>query len=351
MLGHLEMLMTSILADDQKAIAELDMLPLAERTLLLETFNDTKADYPKDKTIADLFEEQVAKTPNNIAIVFDPDDNRDKIELTYKQLNQQANKLAHYLQQKYDTKGDDIIALQLQRSEWMIIAILGVLKAGAAYLPIAPDAPKNRVAYMLKDSKAKTLLTDTVTINIAQEFDIAVENVQTIKYGRTNRNPKSNIRNATNLAYVIYTSGSTGMPKGVSIHSAALINYISWTNNCYFDNNTKEALPLYTSIEFDMSVTTLFSPLLRGAAIHIVNQGEVTSHLKQLFAVDSGITVLKMTPSHIELLKALNLTATKIEKVIVGGEALYLNQIETLLSLNCSKRLSKHTKIYFLFEF
>ena len=160
---HLETLIESVLSKSQVAISNLNILPSKEKEVLLHAFNDTQADFPKDKTLIDLFEEQVQKTPNNIAVVF------EEKEITYQALNEQANRVGHYLRKQYDIQADDIIAVQLERSEWMIIAILGILKAGAAYLPIAPDAPTTRTAFMLQDAKAKALLTDEITHPIAVE--------------------------------------------------------------------------------------------------------------------------------------------------------------------------------------
>jgi non-ribosomal peptide synthetase component F len=135
-----------VLLDPRAAIGSLNLLPEQERNLLLYDFNDTAADYPKDKTIVQLFEEQVEKTPDHIAVVFE-----DR-QLTYRALNESANRVAHCLRERYDIQSDDIVALQLERSEWMITAILGVLKSGGAYLPMAPDAPESRVRFMLQDS-------------------------------------------------------------------------------------------------------------------------------------------------------------------------------------------------------
>ena len=145
MFTHLTSLIESVITDINQPIENLNLLPLAEQHLIIDKFSSTTATYDFDKTIHQLFEEQVARTPDNTAIIF------EKEILTYRTLNEKANQLAHHLINNYDLKGDDIIALQVERSEWMLIALLGIMKSGGAYLPIAPDYPAARTAYMLKD--------------------------------------------------------------------------------------------------------------------------------------------------------------------------------------------------------
>ncbi|MCB0567449.1 MAG: amino acid adenylation domain-containing protein, partial [Phaeodactylibacter sp.] len=154
MFEHLECLIQSLLANSNQPVEKLSILPKAEQSRLLQEFSFIAADYNLDKTIHQLFEEQVEKTPDNVAVVFE-----DK-ELSYRVLNERANALAHYLRDNYDIKGDEIVALQVDRSDWMMVALLGTMKSGAAYLPIAPDCPENRTEYMLRDSGARLLLTD-----------------------------------------------------------------------------------------------------------------------------------------------------------------------------------------------
>ncbi|MCP4108164.1 MAG: AMP-binding protein, partial [Desulfobacteraceae bacterium] len=154
MIEHLRTLISSVVEDPEARVQDLEIIPKEEKNLLLNVFNDTKTGYPADKTIMDLFEEQARKTPDNIAVVF------EDVELTYKELNGKANIVGHYLIDNYDIKPDDLVGILLERSEIMIIAILGILKSGAAYVPIDPGYPQERIDYMLEDSCPKAVLSE-----------------------------------------------------------------------------------------------------------------------------------------------------------------------------------------------
>ena len=326
-LGYYQRILETVIHQIDAPIGRIDILSEAERQQLLIEFNDTYVDFPEDKTIIDLFEEQVEKTPNNIAVVF------EETQLTYQQLNEQANKIGHHLRTNYQIQSDDIIALQLERSEWMIIAILGVLKSGAAYLPIAPDVPKARAAFMLQDARAKVLITDETTYITVFEHQaiIALETIEQIKSQK-----KENLERLTtdkDLAYIIYTSGSTGTPKGVMIEQRAIVNYLIWANHLYFNKVEAHPMALISSIAFDMTLTTLFSPLLRGSYLIVFPNIDTDQLLLAAFK-DPLLKAIKLTPSHINLLGKLDLTETTIETIIVGGEMLLEKHVSLLQSLN-----------------
>jgi len=189
MLEHLAVLMESVCANPLKKVSDLNILPTRERQEVIEDFNNTIAYFPKEKTLADLFEEQVAKTPNHLAVVC------NEIQLTYRELDKNANQLAANLIQEHQVKTDDVVGLYLSRSEWIIIAMLGVHKAGAAYLPISLDFPKSRIDFMLNDSKSQILLTDTATFENAKSFEISAKNIETIDYDSLRTNHQSPITN------------------------------------------------------------------------------------------------------------------------------------------------------------
>lgn len=326
---HLEVLLQSILADPNCPLHQLSILDSTEQNLLA-SYNNTAVEYPSNETFVQWFEQQVGQTPDQIALAF------GKKQLTYTELNEKANQIAHNLRKNQEIDPNDVIAVQMERSEWMIIAILGVLKAGAAYLPLAHDLPAARMAFMLEDSQAKLLLCDDNRLESTQATfgaQIRVTTAQQVSFQGSSANPEL-VNFITDLAYVIYTSGSTGKPKGVAIAHASLANYLHWCNDYYFAERPSAALPLFASIAFDMSITTLFSPLVRGGAIVIYPEGETADHLKQIFHLASGIKVLKATPSHIDVIAALGLTETGVEQIIVGGEALLDRQVQTLLRLN-----------------
>ncbi len=153
MTEHLKILVSSVIEGSESRIKDLEIIPVEEKNLLLNIFNNTKTDYPADKTIIDLFEEQVYKTPDNIAVVF------EDVKLTYKELNEKANNIGHYLRHNYEIKPDDLVGVLLEKSEKMIITILGILKSGAAYVPLDPESPEERLGYMLEDSEATIIIT------------------------------------------------------------------------------------------------------------------------------------------------------------------------------------------------
>ena len=193
------------------------MLTENEKKKVLYDFNDTYADYPREKTIHQLFEEQVERTPDNIALVFD-----DK-KLTYKELNQKANSLANVLRNR-GVKPDEIVGIMVNRSVEMIVGLLAILKAGGAYLPIEPEYPEERINFIFQDSGMNIILTDNNSINkITDCNSIYIANKINYSYNTDNLR---NINTSKDLAYIIYTSGSTGRPKGVMIEHASVVNFV-----------------------------------------------------------------------------------------------------------------------------
>jgi len=312
-LGYFQRILAATTAEVKTNIGEIDLLSDTEKQQLLVEFNDTKVDFPNDKTIIDLFEEQVKKTPNNIAVVFE--DRR----LTYKELNERANKVGHYLSKTYDIQADDIIALQLERSEWMIIAILGVMKSGAAYLPIATHSPTTRMAYMLEDSQAKALLTDEVTYESAKELadTLPIEVVERIK-SRKRTNPQPATRNPNTLAYIIYTSGSTGQPKGVMIEHTGVVNFIQKPIELYGVNSSDNILQ-FSTYTFDTAIAEIFLGLFTGATVVVPATTKLSIEDFIKLVQIHQITILDLPP---KFLTALNQTTFESVRILqLGGEA------------------------------
>jgi fengycin family lipopeptide synthetase D len=275
-----------------------------------------------EATIVSLFEQQAEKTPENVAVVF------EGRTLTYRELNAAANRVAHYLRDKYAIKPDDIVALQVERSEWMVIALLGVLKSGAAYLPTTPDTPAARTRYLLQDSGARVLLTDSTTMGIAglQHVHTAVLNVETLGW-RSEENPV-HVTHSCSLAYVIYTSGSTGVPKGVMIEHRSVINLLfGLENSCYAVLSARPArYALLASYAFDASIQMLFGSLLFGHSLVVVGEADKRdgSALRQLLSLQE-VRVMDCTPSLLSMLlhtPGAEDTASSLELMLVGGEAL-----------------------------
>ena len=212
LIAHMKGIMEQLIANPTQSIQTYEILTAAEKQQILIEWNDTAHDYPRDKTIHQLFEEQVEKTPDNIAIVY------EEQQLTYRELNERANQLAHYLR----TQGvgpETLVAIACERSLEMIIGIMGILKAGGAYVPLDPAYPSERLEYMLEDTKAPVLLTQSwLKEQLPQTTAITIEldHLDELVAGYPVTNPEQ-LSRPNHLAYVIYTSGSTGKPKGVMI--------------------------------------------------------------------------------------------------------------------------------------
>ena len=248
MFTHFENLLSQAIQRPERAIREIDYLDTEEKKQLLLGFNATEGIYSKNKTVIDLFEEQVEKTPDNIAFVF------ENKELTYKELNERANQFAAYLRESYAVQPDDLIGIKLERSERLIIAILGVLKSGAAYIPIDPHYPEERIIYVEKNSNSKVIIDESKL-----ELFIKIRNAY------SKQNPEKN-NNSHHLAYVIYTSGTTGNPKGVMVEHGNLSNFLFGMNNSILLNDTDHLLAI-TSVSFDISILELLWTLTRGITV------------------------------------------------------------------------------------
>ena len=238
---------------------------------LVVDYNKTEMPYPEDKTIHQLFEEQIEKTPDNIAIVF------EDIKLTYYELNVRSNQLAHYLRNNYQIKPDDLIALCLERSEYMLIAIIAVLKSGAAYVPIDPSYPEARIKYILSDTKAKVIINNLSSSDLIRGSSIVVLSIdrdefeqQLQQQSSTNPDP---IVKSNNLAYVMYTSGTTGDPKGVMVEHKGAINTILNLKGIYDFTLRDRRVTAFCAYVFDVSVSEFFVTLFNGGELYILNEG------------------------------------------------------------------------------
>ncbi|MCX8130378.1 MAG: amino acid adenylation domain-containing protein [Clostridia bacterium] len=293
-------------------IKDVEILSKKDKDCLIYELNDTGAVYPGEKTIYGLFEEQVKKTPDRIAVAY------EDLQLTYRELNEKANQLAGMLRRK-GVKPDGIIALMVTHSLEAVIGILGVLKSGGAYLPVDPSYPAERANYLLEDSGAKILLTNT-DLKDGMEFNGEIINIgdKEIYCGTTNNIEAVNSPN--DLAYVIYTSGSTGKPKGVMIEHRGLVNYIWWAKRMYIPKED-EIFALYSSLSFDLTVTSVFTPLICGSKIEIYSDDGSEFILYKILR-ENRVTVVKLTPAHLSLLKDMDNSNSSVKRFIVGGEDL-----------------------------
>lgn len=265
--------LNKLLVNPSKIFSLVDLTFTEEKIRLLYDFNKTAAFYPKNKTIIDLFEEQVIKTPDKTAIVY------ENIKLTYSELNERANQLAHHLRNFFQVKPEDLIALVLDRNENMIITILGVLKSGAAYVPIDPALPEEKISYILDDTRTNVILTDQASKNKLKfkrknkyELIIDSQEAQVMLGNQIKINPSQTVT-PNNLAYIIYTSGTTGIPKGVMIEHGNVINTIFSINKIYKNKQKKDILKIaaFSSYAFDVSVGEFFIPLFNGYELHILS--------------------------------------------------------------------------------
>ena len=269
----------------------------------------------------EMFEAQVNRTPDAIAVVFNDE------KLTYQQLNGRANQLAHRLV-KLGVGPESLVGICIERSPEMVIAVLAVLKAGGAYVPMDPTYPAERIAFMLSDAHAAVLLTQSHLIERLDYhgpslcLDTARESIQE----ESPENVAAKV-GAANLAYVIYTSGSTGKPKGAMIQHRGLSNYLSWCTEAYAVAEGCGA-PLHSSVSFDLTVTSLFSPLLAGRSIFLLPDG--MEALAAALLERDNYSLVKITPAHLRALAELIPPAEiagRVRALIIGGEALHFESL------------------------
>jgi iturin family lipopeptide synthetase A len=317
MLGHFQTLLTEIVANPDRQISTLPILTNTERHQVLFDWNDTAREYPQDKCIHQLFEEQVAKTPDAIAVVFEQE------ELTYQQLNQRANQLAHHLQ-TLGVKPEVLVGICVERSLEMVVGLLGILKAGGAYVPLDPSYPAERLSYLLSDAGIEVLLTQNNLLSTLPSHSAQVVCLDTDRQVIESHSRENLVTgvSANNLAYVIYTSGSTGTPKGVQICQSSVVNFL-FSMRCFPGVSQEDTFNAVTTISFDIAALEIYLPLSVGAKILIVSS-EVAADADRLLSElsESRITVMQATPATWQMLLASGWSSHYSLKVLCGGEAL-----------------------------
>lgn len=317
--------MNTIVSNVQQPTLDLSSLTKAECYQLLKEWNRTQADYPKNQCIHQLFESQVEKTPDNIAVKFEGH------QLTYQELNSQANKVAHYLQ-TLNVGPEVLVGICVERSLLLVIGLLGILKAGGAYVPLDPAYPWERLLFMLEDSQVPVLLTqqNSITKFSAHTHVVCLDTDWEIINQQSQENPKAEVT-AENLAYTIYTSGSTGKPKGVQIAHRSVVNFLNSMRQKP-GLTEQDVLLAVTTISFDIAGLELYLPLVVGARIILVKReaaGNPAQLLKTL--AQESITVMQATPATWRLLLAAGWQGNKQLKILSGGEALTSELAEQLL--------------------
>ncbi|MCV3211983.1 amino acid adenylation domain-containing protein [Plectonema radiosum NIES-515] len=328
MLGHLQTIFSAIVENPQQTVGELPLLSEAERHQLLVEWNDTECEYPTDKCIHQLFEEQVEKTPNALAVVF------EKEQLTYQQLNQRANQLAHHLQ-SLGVKPEVLVGICVERSVEMVVGLLGILKAGGAYVPLDPTYPQERLSYMLADSDVEVLLTQESLLESLPSHTAQVVTLDT-DWDAIAQHSQKNLDagvSSDNLAYVIYTSGSTGQPKGVLVEHRNVVRLFAATQPWYHFN-ANDVWTNFHSIAFDFSVWEIWGALFYGGRLVIVPYW-ISRDPKTFYDLlcSENVTVLNQTPSAFcQLISVEQSDDTQpqlsLRLVIFGGEALELQSLK-----------------------
>jgi len=322
MLGHFQILLASIATQPDQPISALSILSDVERHQLLVEWNQTQTTYPQDKCIHQLFEAQVEKTPEAIAVVFEGQ------QLTYLQLNTKANQLAHHLQ-TLGVKPEALVGICVERSLEMIIGLLGILKAGGAYVPLDPKYPPARLAFMLEDAQVQTLITQQHLLATFAKHKLSSivcldTDWQEAISLQSEANPKIPVTPA-NLAYVIYTSGSTGKPKGVAIEHHSTVVMLAWAKEVFTPAQIAGVLAS-TSICFDLSVFEFFVPWSWGGKVILV---ENALHIPTL-QTDSEVTLINTVPSAMnELVKTNNIPAS-VRVVNLAGEPLQKTLVQQI---------------------
>jgi amino acid adenylation domain-containing protein len=334
--NHFNHLLGELVEEPLLAYSKIGLLNDQEYDIIVNKWNETEKDFPRDKTVQQAFEAQVLKTPDNIALVFEGD------ELSYQELNERSNQLARHIRDQYKSKttkelaANTLIALYLDRGLEMVVGILAVMKSGGAYVPMDINYPKDRIDYLLEDTGAELILSQKSVIEsssilpLDKVLTIDLENAIYKNEEHTNLRGYSS---AKDLAYVIYTSGTTGKPKGVMIEHKAVLSLI---HNDYITVEDNDVFAFFSSPVFDAATFELWTPLVNGNALIIptdVKELASSSNEFKTFISENKISILWFTKTLFESIYTLDNTIFEtLNYLIVGGEALDKNIINRITS-------------------
>ncbi len=328
MATHLQRLLEAVVADPTVAITTLPMLSPEEKTQLVDDWNETDVELAGSAGFHHLFEQQVIRAPDEVAVIF------GESQLTYRELNIRSNQLAHYLR-TLKVGPDVLVGICLERSVDMLVALLGVLKAGGTYLPLDPDYPADRIGYILDDADTSLLLTHRSLLEKLPACNAQVLAIDAEKdlIRKLCADTPESLETADNLAYVIYTSGSTGRPKGVQVQHQAVSNFLTSMTKCPGIDVNDVVLAL-TTISFDIAVLELYLPLIVGAKVVIASREQALDgrDLKDLMQ-DHGVSLMQATPATWRLLVDSGWRGDAGLKVLCGGEALSQDLARDLVRL------------------
>ena len=320
MLGHFQSLLKGIVADPDCGMSALPLLTEAEQQQMLVAWNESAEPYPNEECLHQMLELQAQCTPDTVAVVY------QQKQFTYAELNRRANQLARYLR-RFGVGPEVRVGICLPRSFELVVGLLGILKAGAAYMPLDPTYPRKRLGVILADAHVSVLLTQkNVDIGLTDhaarlvcldtDWDsISAERTESINSGASSEN----------LAYVMYTSGSTGKPKGTMVTHGGLVNYLSWCVKAYAVASGSGA-PVNSSVAFDATITSLWSPLVVGQRVLMLPEQEEIEALRDALRSDYNFSLIKITPALLDVLNQL-LPAEEVRgqtrALVIGGEALF----------------------------
>ncbi|WP_343914924.1 non-ribosomal peptide synthetase, partial [Aquimarina litoralis] len=311
---HYKELLVSLMGCFEKPLKDVEYLPSAERLELLSGFNATDVAYPRDSNLVDLFVSQALKTPDASALLFE-----DKV-LSYKELDMLSNQLADYLLRHYEINSGDLIGVKLERSEWLLVCLLGILKSGGAYVPIDPRYPEDRIVYIESDSDCKITIDDI----LLGEFTEVLSDCSTAL-------PVVDI-SATDLAYVMYTSGSTGKPKGVMVEHRNIIRLVC--SNRFYEFSSSDVLLSTGAFSFDATTFEYWGPLLNGSQLVLCSHDSLLdSSLLSKEITSRGVSVMWFTSGWLNQLVDTDLGLfSGLSSVLVGGDKLSPTHIGKLRS-------------------
>ncbi len=323
--GYFQATLEQAVYAPERPVAQMEMISEDEKKRLLQVFNTQSYQSSSQPGIARRFAIQAALTPEHTAVLF------EKQSLTYAELDARANQLAHYLHKR--GVGPDVpVGLFLDNCLELLIGILGILKAGGVFLPLDPHYPIDRLIFMLEDTSTSIVLTLQAHITELPEYTgqrIALDTDWSL-IAQERLDAPDSITTPDNLAYVIYTSGSTGRPKGVMISHKGLTNYLDWCVQTYTCNSGNGTL-LHSSISFDLTITSVFAPLVCGQQVTILSRANGIDGLtKSLSYASTDFAFIKLTPAHVRLLgrfSAAHQVKAQIHGLIIGGEALFAEDI------------------------
>ncbi|MDF5730971.1 MAG: condensation domain-containing protein, partial [Rhizonema sp. PD38] len=313
MTGHYQTILSAIVDNPQQKLSELPLLSAKEQNQLLVEWNRIHVDYPKELCLHSLFEQQVEKTPQAVAVVF------EEQQLTYSELNALANQLAYHLR-SLGVSSEVLVAICVERSIQMLVGLLAILKAGGAYVPLDPIYPPERLAYILEDSGVQVLLTQQALLEKLPDIHGRIVYLDSDWQNGYSSNPNTNVC-AENLAYAIYTSGSTGRPKGVQISHGAVVNFLS-TMSAQPGMVSSDVLVAVTTITFDIAALELFLPLSIGASVVLTRDMIADGGQSAAALATSRATVMQGTPATWRALMQAGFLGNPQLKILCGGEAL-----------------------------